>query len=173
MKKIAYLFGITFLILQSCSSSDNDSNTSSYVLVRKTIETFPQGAYTTTYEYSGNKIVSATAQLNGEVLTGYYTYTGDFISEFNIFGSGNFLREKYIYNYTLDNKVASFIQLDYQNNTGKRATYTYNADGTILSNEYWGSLTSQTTLFNTKTIFFQNGEVSSVIENNGSSIKTL
>ena len=175
MKKIIYLISLTFLLLQACSSGDSgstntDNNT---ILVKKTIETNPQGIYTNVYEYNGNKIIKVNCSFNNNLIrTALYTYSGNLVTEVNIFGNSNNLVQKNIYNYNSDSKVASFNELDYLNNIGSRATYTYNSNGTISSAEYEGSLTSQTTLKETKTITFSNGEVSSLIEQIGTTTKT-
>ncbi|MCX6185353.1 MAG: hypothetical protein NTX74_10115 [Flavobacterium sp.] len=172
MKKKYYILSIVFLIIQSCTSVDSVSNGT--ILVKKKIETNPDGVFTSIYEYDENKIVSAKLTQNDINLynISYYTYTGNFITEVKIYNNSNTLLGKGIYNYNLDNKVSSYIELDYQNNTGRKATYTYNPNGTISSSEYEGSLTSQTSLFKTKTITFSNGEVNSLIEYIGSSTKT-
>ena len=177
MKKIIYFFSITFLILQACSTSentpDNNTNNSNSILVKKIIETDPQGIYTTIFEYNGSKVVKVNILFNGNLIrTAINTYSGNLITEVNIFGNTNNLVQKNIYNYNSDSKVISFVELDYLNNIGSRATYNYNSNGTISSAEYEGSLTSQSTLKETKTIIFTNGEVSSLIEQIGSITKT-
>jgi hypothetical protein len=173
MKKIFYLFSITFLILQSCSSGDSESTNTDTILIKKTIETDPQGIYTNIFEYNGNKIVKVNSLINNNLIgTALYTYSGNLITEVNVFGNTNNLVQKNIYNYNSDSKVTSFVELDYLNNIGRRATYNYNSNGTISSAEYEGSLTSQSTLKETKTITFTNGEVSSLIEQIGSITKT-
>ncbi|MFZ4672212.1 MAG: hypothetical protein ACOYLT_09395 [Flavobacterium sp.] len=173
MKKILYLFSISFLMLQSCSSDDNNSSNSTSVLVKKIIETSPDGVFTTIFTYNGNKIADATFSVTGSIAsTGSFTYTGDLITKVDIFDNTNTLVGRSIYNYNLDNKLASFVVLNYANDSGRRATYTYNSDGTISSSEYEGDLTSQTTLNETKTIIFNNGEVSSLVENIGSITET-
>jgi hypothetical protein len=173
MKKIIYLLSTLFLLLQSCTTSENGSVNSDVVLIKKKIETDPSGVFTTIYEYNGNKIVKTSVSNSGVlIMTGFYTYSGNLLTEVKIFGSTNSLIEKDVYNYNSDSKVASYIELDYLSNIGRRATYNYNSNGTISSNEYEGNLTSQTTLKETKTIIFNNGEVSSLIEQIGSITKT-
>ena len=161
------------MMLQACSSGDNGSVNSDSILLKKIIETNPEGVYITVYEYNGNKIIKANCSFNNNLIrTLFVTYTGNLVTEVNIFSNTNNLVEKDIYNYNSDSKVASFIELDYLNNIGSRATYNYNSNGTISSAEYEGNLTSQTTLKETKTITFSNGEVSSLIEQIGSITKT-
>lgn len=173
MKKLIYLLSITFLLLQSCSSDDSSSSNSTSVLVKKNIETSPDGVFTTIFTYNGNKIADVISSVTGSMArTGRYTYTGDLITKVDVFDYTNTLVGRSFYNYNLDNKLASFVELNYTNDSGRRATYTYNSDGTISSSEYEGDLTSQTTLYETKTIIFNNGEVSSLIEHLGTYSET-
>ena len=177
MKKTIYFLSIIFLILQACSTSGNASddttNNSNSILIKKIIETNPQGIYTTIFEYNGSKVVKVNSLFNNNLIgTALYTYSGNLVTEVNVFSNTNSLVEKNIYNYNSDSKVTSFINLDYLNNIGSRATYNYNSNGTISSSEYEGSLTSQTTLKETKTIAFSNGEVSTLIEQIGTTTKT-
>ena len=68
MKKIFYLFSITFLILQSCSSGESESTNTDTILIKKTIETDPQGIYTNIFEYNGNKIVKVNSLINNNLI---------------------------------------------------------------------------------------------------------
>lgn len=176
MRKIIFLSIVSFLLLQSCSSSDTSSTSSSLILVKKIIETNPDGVFTTNCTYSGNKIVTGTFTGigNGTSLTrvGNYTYSGDLITKVEIFENNNLI-EKSNYNYNSDNRLASFIELDYTLGIGKRMTYSYNPDGSISSTGYSGDLVSQNTLVSNNAITFSNGEVSSHIEHIGSVTKTL
>ena len=177
MKKLIYLLSITFLMLQACSTSenasDNTNTNSNSILLKKIIEIDPQGTYTTIFEYNGSKVVKVNSLFNNNLIrTANYTYSGNLVTEVNVYGNTNNLVEKDIYSYNSDSKVTSFIELDYLNNIGSRATYNYNLNGTISSSEYEGSLTSQTTLKETKTITFSNGEVSTLFEQIGTTTKT-
>lgn len=78
MKKILFALAI-MLSLFSCSSSDDSSQTSSDVLLRKVISDDGTSADLT---YQGNKIVKITGSDGGYW---NFTYKGDFISKIEIF----------------------------------------------------------------------------------------
>lgn len=177
MKRAFYLLTLTVFLLQACSSSDDNSTESTtLILCKKMIETDPQGTFTTNYTYNGNKITRANLVVNynngssGEAIA-YYTYNGDLISQVEI-KINNTLVEKQIYNYNQSNQLISFTQLNYLDETGDKMVYTHNQNGTINSIEYSGDLINQNTVESNNLISFLNGEISSLVENYGGTIKT-
>ena len=168
MKKIIYFISLLVLSLQSCSSSDdnNDINSSS-ILIKKKIETTPDGTFTSIYNYNNNKLVKIT--LNNGVRIANYFYSGDLIDRVEVKDNNNNLISKITYNYNSNNQIISYIELNYISNTGDRGVFTYNSNGTISCTEYEGDLNLQNNQVLTKTITLNNDEVSSLSINYGSS----
>lgn len=178
MKKAFYLLTLTVLFLHACSSSnDNPEEQTSLILCKKKVETDPQGIYTTNYTYSGNKIIRANSVVNynngasGERIANF-TYNGDLISQVEVL-LNNVMVEKQIYSYNQNNQLISFTQLDYLNEMGDKMVYTHNQNGTINSIEYSGDLINQNTVESNNLISFLNGEISSLVENYGGTTRTI
>ncbi|MFZ4106163.1 hypothetical protein [Flavobacterium sp.] len=170
MKKTIYILSISFLLLQACSSSDNNaSNSTNLILLKKTIYTNPDGVFTTNFTYNGNKIIKAITNNFGY---SNFIYSGDLVSSVENYDINNNLTSKSLYNYNSNNEISNFIELNYSSNIGHRIVYQYNSDGTVLSNQYTGNLNTQTTLSYTCKIYFSNGEVSSEVFSYGST-KTI
>ena len=171
MKKIFYFISFLILILQSCTSSEdiNDSNSTS-VLIKKKIETTPDGTFTSIYSYTNDKLIKIS--LNNGVRVANYFYSGDLIERVEVKDNNNNLISKMTYNYNSNNQIISYIELNYINNTGDRGVFTYNSNGTISCIEYEGDLTLQNNQTLTKVISLDNGEVSSLSINYSSSTET-
>lgn len=170
MKKAIYLLSISFLLLEACSSSDrNSSNSNGTILLKKSIDTNPDGVFTTNFTYNGNKLLKAT-MVNFRYSN--FIYSGDLISSVENYDVNNNLISKLLFNYNSNNQISNFIELNYSTNVGHRIVYQYNSDGTVLSNQYTGNLNTQNTLSYTCKIYFSNGEVSSEVFSYGST-KTI
>jgi hypothetical protein len=166
MKKIIYLLSFTFLILQSCSSSDGDNNSSdsNFTLLRKSITTDPDGVYTSTYTYNGNKISSVNTTYdynnnNNTFSNTYITYSGDLISEMKTYDSNDVLVGKSTYNYNSNNQPYSKVDVSYPSNFGRKTIITYNSNGTITGSIYEGDIDNQNNLYTNYTLTISNGQI--------------
>ncbi|MBF4473447.1 hypothetical protein [Flavobacterium sp. HJJ] len=171
MKKILCLFSaLTLVLISSCSSDDNNSESTNSVLLKKTIATDSDGEkVTTNFTYTGNKIVSVIDDTG--FLNLYYTYTGDLITKVDSKSADGTVEETHIYTYNGDGKLVTFIRVEHEDDHGYKETYTYNTDGTISVKSYSGDSTSQTIVSGTSTIKFLNGEISEIISTNSPSHK--
>ena len=105
MKKILFALAI-MLSLFSCSSSDDSSQTSSDVLLKKVISDDGTSSEMT---YQGNKIVKTT---NSDGRYSNYTYTGDFITKIEVFDLDNTLTKKIEYFYSGNKLIQTKLYLD-------------------------------------------------------------
>ena len=164
MKKILFLFGALSLLVTSCSSDDNSSESpvsSDSVLLQKTITTDSDGEkITTIYKYDGNKIVS---MVDGGEFNLYFTYTGNLITKIEYRYPDGDIEQINTYSYTADGKLSTFTRIDPEMDWGNKEVYKYNADGTVTAVSYSGDSKSQTLKGETATIKFINGEVSEII----------
>ena len=150
MKKIIYLFSITFLILQSCSSdnsSDSNSNNNPLVLVKSMTKSFlgSSGQIVQTYNYFYNnaKIDHIDYSFNNGsnmIETGkiVYTYNENLISKIEGFGSDNVLDFRYTYIYNNSNQVLECNQfwINDVNNSyyhSHKKIFTYNMVRTTIA----------------------------------------
>lgn len=171
MKKITLALSalLLILILTSCSSdSSSPSPSISGALLKNEIVTDPSdgSSYTMTYTYSGTNLTQI-AYDDDDSYDKFY-YTGDLITKIEFYDDTDFLEGKVIYTYNSDNKLASYVSVDYVNDNGDREVYTYNSDGTVSGVSYYGDSVSQNTPSTTRTISFSNGEVSSEVTTSGS-----
>ena len=137
MKKLIYSLGITFLILQSCSSGDNssgaDNSTPSNIVLLKSA-TSTKGDISN-YIYNGSKLDKIVDD-SGVNYT-QVTYTGDLITKTEEFNN-NKLSSKTIYLYN-DTKLAQVNHYGYYYTDPKldaSAFYTYNSNGTVSVSSY-------------------------------------
>jgi hypothetical protein len=172
MKNFGLAFSALFMILASCSS-DSSSSTSSEVLLKNEIVTDASdgSSYTMTYTYSGTNLSKISYDDDSSYDKVYYT--GDLITKIEYFDDADVLEERTTYTYNSDNKLISYVSLDYVNDNGEREVYTYNADGTISGVSYYGDSVSQTTPGSTRTITLNNGEVISEVSTSGSNSFTF
>jgi hypothetical protein len=167
MKKIVLLLSVVSLVIASCSSdadslpvivplADSVVDTNG-ILVKKQEYTdtgFPTEIYN--YTYSGNKLVKITDQDGGY---SNVTYTGDLITKIEHYDNGNGLIANEIFTYTASNKMLTNTYKDFDANIGTKYTYTYNSDGTVSYDYYFGDSTTQTTSNGSYKMFFLNNEV--------------
>lgn len=172
MKNFTLAFSTLFLILTSCSSDSSSSSTSSELLLKKEIVTDPSdgSSYTMTYTYNGTNLVKISYDDDDSYDKIYYT--GDLITKIEFFDDADFLEEKVTYTYNSDNKLSSYVSVDYLNDNGEREVYTYNSDGTVSGVSYYGDSVTQTTLGTSRTITLSNGEVISEVSTSGSGSST-
>jgi hypothetical protein len=167
MKKLFLVISAFALVFSSCSTSSVDPDPvtpvtpPSSVLLSKIIRTKNGTTVTTNLTYNGNKALSAISDNGTSVI---YTYTGDLITKIEKF-NGTVLTTRNTYAYNVDEKVASYITINYNtSNYGSKYLYVYNSDGTISITKYTGNETSQTVLYNTGKAFFTSGQITKVEE---------
>lgn len=145
MKKLIYLFSFTFLLLQSCSPSDNnESNTDStnVVLVKKIVNSDGES----NLSYDGTKLKKITLT-GGEYVN--ITYSGDLITKMEWFSSNNISEQRNEYTYS-SNKLTQSKLYSTNNKLEETSTLTYNSDGSITDLESTfngGTLPTSTTTY--------------------------
>lgn len=135
MKNLFLSISIALLSFTSCSKSDDATNSSSSgVLPSKIVSTYSGGQVSTsTFTYSGNKIVEELIVPAEDVSKRKYTYTGDTITKieefvgtaFDAFGGEILTYENGKVKTVTDIAVAGYV------GDLNKETYTYNADGTV------------------------------------------
>lgn len=160
MKKLICLFGLSALLLTSCSSSDSSSSTTdeSDVLVTRTVETYANdgSVVTTNYTYNGKKAVQSTDS------DGYYDkfiYTGDLLTRVEYYNFDDELEQTETFTYNSSGQVITYVRSEPIDDLGVRETYVYNSNGTVSTTSYIGNATSQTTAAETGIIHISGGEV--------------
>lgn len=167
MKKILLLAAGLAMFMTSCSSDDSSKSASTPVLLTKLIETFEDNStLTTEYEYSGTKLIRMTDD-EGRF---EFTYTNDLITQVKYYESNTLLQTE-TYQYDASGRVTTYIIVDnIDTDWGNRETYTYNSNGTVLINYYYGDAVSQTNFDKTATVTFLNGEVNEFSFSDGQTI---
>jgi YD repeat-containing protein len=140
--------------LCSCTSSGNDTAVAQ--LLKHAIITSPSGTVTTTtVTYSGNKLVSSVTD------TGYgqnYTYSGNRMAQVDYQANGEtYATERYTYNSS--GRVATFVDISWNENLGIKQVFHYDADGNATIEILAGDTVSQTSPSGSGAVVFQNGEV--------------
>jgi hypothetical protein len=131
MKKLFYLFSITFLILQSCSSEDSSDNSNNNgVILIKRLES-SNNTDIEYYKYNGTKLnYVSIGNENGQIWRKQFTYSGDLITKTEWYENNQPTGEKNTYAYS-NNKLSEVrvyspgATLEYKEN------YSYNSDGSI------------------------------------------
>lgn len=167
MKIIIRLLSLLFVFFQSCSPSESDSTAQNSILVKRIVQTTPQSVYISDFTYNGLKMVQSTQSTTNFLRRGVYTYTGDLVTKIDYFDIDDALIETRIFNYNSANKIASILKLLYQSESGTRVTFNHNSDGSVTAIGYSGDLINQNVLEYNNTIFFSNGEISSMVQNMG------
>jgi YD repeat-containing protein len=164
MKKLIFLLSTIFLLLQACSSGNNDNanNGNSIILCKHKV--FSNGS-AFDYLYDGNKILMVSC--GGEVVLKYY-YTGDLITKVETFDT-NQLATRTTYNYNSANQLINENSVNYlpdpNNPEGSKTDYSYNSNNTISFINYFGLSGTQYTINSSGTIILNNGEITTVNEN--------
>lgn len=157
MKKFLTLV-IALTLLTACSGDDNPGTTTSpqeaNVLLKKVIETKEDGNTTTyNYTYDGNKIVSIIGSNNTSKV---FYYTGNLITK--VKNIETFMTVETFIEYDSNNRVKT--QKDFSSipdgsyEEWQVAVSTYNTDGTITKNVYFGKTETDLEFNNSHTIIF-------------------
>ena len=163
MKKLAIACSAFLLILSSCSSSSDGGGASSSLKLHQQSITDNSGiSETDTFTYNGNKLLRIDSS-DGSYTKAYYT--GNLITKFEDYDDTDTLIEQSTYTYNSDNKLASYIYLDFEQDTAEKEVFTYNADGTISSSYYYGNSASATPtdMVTTRVITLLDGEVHTTV----------
>lgn len=168
MKNTLFILCVSFLLIFSCSSGDNDNPNSSTdentsVLVQKfeTSEGFTMDLY-----YNSNKLTETISESNNSYSLTKYTYAGDLISNIQKFNennqpTGNFESYEYDGNKLVNRKIYSNNNLveewnlTYSNNIirierptnseGQYWLYYLDSNGNVIKSEsYYNNQVSQT-----------------------------
>ncbi|MFL9845087.1 hypothetical protein [Flavobacterium rhizosphaerae] len=157
MKKL-WLFILAGTFAVACSDDDygykdNSGNENSATLLRKKVETAPDGTQiTTNYQYDGNKLTTVTRS-NGTSES--YSYVNmDYLSEIRYYENGALVRkDAFLYgtgSFT-DHITFSYDIDNPANNTAIRSSYAWNGT-TVTVTEYKGDDSSQTENIGTVTL---------------------
>lgn len=136
MKNLFLSISLAFLSLASCSKDDDatTTNTASGVLPTKIVSTYSGGQVSTsTFTYSGNKIVEELIVPAEDISKRKYTYAGDNITKieefsgpaFDAFGGKILTYENGKVKTTTSIAVAGYV------GDLSKETYLYNTDGTV------------------------------------------
>jgi len=164
MKKFFTLAAIVLFMMTSCSSDDqtnnidntDNNNPGDGTLLVKTIDVFDGETVTANYSYDNNrlKLIDAT---DGSKTS--YFYENDNLSKIEItYGTKLVLRWTFTYNNA--NRLTEFIRYSYEDMQGNKKTFSYNDNGTVSYNSYFGNHNTQETLNETALITLTNGNIS-------------
>lgn len=158
MKKLFCFLALSSLVLTSCSSDDN-SNPSGTVLLKKTIETDVDGSeIVSTATYNGTKLVKVISDGGYGI---YFTYTGDLITRTD-YKVGGQIFETQLYTYNASNELIEYVLTEPLDGYGWKEVHVHNTDGSVSVTAYSGDTNAQTLLEGHATIAFANGEVSQI-----------
>ncbi|MFN3753985.1 hypothetical protein [Flavobacterium sp.] len=92
MKKIFCFISFSLLFLTSCSSDSDSETSSSDLLLKQIVEgDVVFGGSVSNFTYDGNKLVEIKRNIDSEVYSDIYTYTGDVITKiekFQVYNAG-------------------------------------------------------------------------------------
>ena len=125
MKKRFYFLSLVVLLLSSCSS-DSENSDSDLVLIKKIVTVFNDSSSTISFTYNGTKL--NTIKFENYVLE--HTYSGDQIMNVKRY-SGQMLEGETFYEYDNLGRVASELFVYYLGDFSQKNTYTYNDNNTI------------------------------------------
>lgn len=166
-KFLLVVIGLTTFLFNSCSNEDNQNETTNTVLLKKIVQTNPQGTITSDAYYSGNKIIN---EISSNGYEGKYYYTGDLITKFERL-QNNILKESYIYSYNSSGKVISCNVNIVGNYTGT-LTINYNNDGSINYNTAFTYSSSTVVENKSYTATILNNEIATFTENGSNIVYT-
>ena len=138
MKNLFLTLSVAILCLTSCSPDDPATTpaASGGILPTKIVSTYSGGQVSTsTFSYSGNKIVEELIVPSTDISKVKYTYTGDNITKIEEFAGSTFTAfGGKILTYE-NGKVKTMVDIPVVGYNGdlRKETYTYNADGTITT----------------------------------------
>ena len=172
MKKVfLFLSAISFVAISSCSDEENPVtppvNTTDDVLVKRvtTQQDDPEGFnYTIDYTYSGNKLVQGI--YDDGSLEKYY-YTGDLITKIEYITNGT-IEFQDVFAYNAQGKLTEYRFQWMLENTEEKSLYVYNSDNTVTETQLSGPINSTSTTGSVSTLSFANGELSQIVQENGS-----
>lgn len=135
MKNLFLSFALASVLLLSCTSDDAATPQVGGPVPTKIVTTTNNYVQTTTFTYSGNKILEENTP-DSDTKKKKYTYTGNDITKIEVFGVGQ-TAALVLYsgqNITYENgKIKTITEIAVAGNTAdlQRDTFVYNADGTV------------------------------------------
>lgn len=168
MKKIFYLISFSLIFLTSCSSDSSTESTSSNLLLKQIVEGDAVfGGSLTDFTYNGNKLVEIKRNIDSDIYSDIYTYTGNVITKiekFQVYNVGTpdeqtNLLSKDEFQYNANNQLVQFKTTTPGSDMERVTTYVYNSDNTVSLEQYENSPGSAPELLKTGTITLQNGEI--------------
>lgn len=161
MKKVLFFLSLSAILLTSCGGGEDltpfDPNSSQSAIVKKIIETDDSsGSTITNFTYDGNKIVNF---VDSDGTSGVFTYVGDNLTRIDYF-DGPDLTDSDIFTYNAAGKIIVHLALIHANDYAEREDFTYNSDGTVTYNAFWGTVLEQTNVEGQGKLFFTDGQVS-------------
>lgn len=150
MKNGIVLFFVLMLICSSCSTSSNDVDSGSGLLVSKIVSTSSSGGtpYVSTFSYSGNKITESNYSSTKNI----YTYSGNNIASIKTL-DGATLYYLDTFTYDSNGNVSSETINYYLNDFSEKKVFTYNSDSTISVTIYSGTINTASNLDRKSKIF--------------------
>lgn len=160
MKKIFSLAAIALFMLTSCSSDDDsspvDNPGSGAILLKKTIAADQDGnELTTDYAYDGNKLTNVT---DSEGFKMNLFYENDLLVKIEYF-ENNILNQRDVYTYDANNRLATVIMMDLDEDWASKMLFTHNSNGTVSIEDYTGDLLEQTTLYGNGMVTYNNSNI--------------
>ncbi len=169
MRKIMFLLSV--FILLSCSNNNDDVEQQNVPVgfLKQVRDSNLGGLVTYDYFYSGTKLLKI---VGGDQIK-KYIYTGDLITDIEIYDTTQNLVSKETFEYNSNSDLVATKTLYYSYNLGYRTELIYNLDGTVLINNFNGNLILQDTFNFSNTLYFSNGEVVKSEINLNSNISTI
>lgn len=161
MKKIFTLGALALFLMTSCSSDDSsdpvdNGNETGTVLLKKSIETDTDGyEYTNYFNYNGNQLTSVTDSEGGEM---NFYYENNLLVKIEYFEDGT-ITQRDLFTYDANNKLATSVILDLDEDWANKMLYTHNSDGTVSIEDYTGDLTEQTNLYGNGVVTYSNNNI--------------
>lgn len=168
MKKFFYLISFSLLFLVSCSSDSSTETTPSNVLLKQIIEgDVLLGGSVTTFTYNGNKIVKIKRNVDTDVYSDVYTYTGNLITKIEKFqiyyegtsGEQNELLSTDEFSYNSNDKLIQFKTIIPNSDVEMVTTYVYNSNNTVTFEQNKNFPGGSPISLKTGTITLQDGEI--------------
>lgn len=161
MKKIFTLAAVALFMMTSCSDDDNGSTNpaAGTILPTKIVENYGDGeTFVSNYYYDGTKVIKITHNDGTEE---QFTYTADRLSMIKYYEDGELVEED-TFTYNSNGQLTTYLSIDLDYDWGYKTLYTYNADGTIGTAEYYGDAAAQDELNYNGVITFQNNNLTTV-----------
>ncbi|WP_396193131.1 hypothetical protein [Flavobacterium sp.] len=155
MRKLVILLSVFALF--ACSNNDEEVEQQNVPtgFLKQVKDSNLGGIVTYDYFYSGSKLL----KIVGGNQIKKYSYTGDLITDIEIYDTTQNLVSKETFEYNSNSDLVATKTLYYSNDLGYRTELIYNLDGTVLINNFNGNLLAQDTFNFSNKLYFSNSEV--------------